>query len=238
MPRRGTVLAAMAALLWIAAERQVSAGHLVFQYGTTVTLNLINPTSSVGGPGSQVIQAGVGNFAAPTPPTFNAGLNGVLGTDITVGSISVTDIGFGAYVDTYGPTTITIDLALKAVDSGAVGHFTFTGSHSGLVSYNGTPTAVNFGNPFVASSQIQNIGGTGYEVRIISDEAVSRPPAGDRHGLGGSISFQGEGRHCPGTYLDRPAGGRLSVSADRGGPPQGIGRAMNAEPQAGQGIER
>ena len=173
-------------------EQQALATPLDFQYGTLVTPSPINPTATVGGPGSQVSQAGIGNFSSPAAPTFNAGVNGSLGTDITVGSITITDLALGAaYMDTYGPTPITVNLKLKDVTSGATGTFTFTGSLSGLVSSNGTTVGSSFNNPFTASSQIQTIGLSNYEVRIITSKdfaAPGSPPSGGS-GIAGFYSF-------------------------------------------------
>jgi hypothetical protein len=196
-PKRGQimqrylVLGILTAAVYLGAVQSAVASPLDFQYGTTVTPSPINPTSTIGGPGSQISQAGIGNFTSPTAPTYNAGLNGSLGTDITVGTINVTDLSIGAYTDTYGPTTITVSLKLKDVDSGSTGVFQFTGTLTGQVSSNGTTTSSSMDNPFTASSQIQNIGGTNYEVRIIPSKDFTAPgsPPVDGTGFDGVYSF-------------------------------------------------
>jgi hypothetical protein len=178
----------MAALLWIAGERQVSAGHFDFQYGSTVTPSPINPTGG-NGPGSQISQAGVGNFTSPTAPTFNAGLDG--GANITVGTINVTDLSIGAYMDTYGPTTVTIDLKILDVDSGLTGTFTFTGTLTGAVNSNGTTSSADIKVSASATSQVEGIGGTDYKVSIIPGQFFAAPgsPPVDGTGLDGVYSF-------------------------------------------------
>ena len=191
MMRRMLVLAAMAASLALTAGRTASAAFADFQYGTNVTPSPINPIASVPAQGSVVNQAGVGSYPDPTGAVNNAAVNGPLGADITVGTISVTDLGLGAYTDTYGPTAITVDLALRDVDSTAVGLFTFNGTLSGQVSSNGTTSGSSFFNPFVAQSQTQNIGGTLYTVSIIPAKAFippGSPPSGGT-GLAGTYSF-------------------------------------------------
>jgi hypothetical protein len=209
----------MAALLWIACERQVSAAHLDFRYGSTVTPSPINPTSTIAGPGSQVSQAGEGNFTSPTAPTLNAGLNGAAGTNITVGTLNVTDLSIGAYMDTYGPTTITIDLKLLDVDSGKTGVFTFTGTLSGLVSSDGTTSAANITvKNFSPVDQIENIGGTAYEVRVLSGNAFSAPgsPPVDGTGLNGEYSLNVRAAAVPEpTSIGLLAVGCLSVMVCR-----------------------
>jgi hypothetical protein len=177
--------------LSLGAVQQATAAFADFQYGTNVTPSPINPTASVPAQGSVINQSGVGSFASPSGTVNNAAVNGPLGADITVGTITVTDLGLGAYTDTYGPTTITVDLALRDVDSNAVGTFTFTGTLSGTVSSNGTTSASSIFNPFVASSQTQNIGGTLYTVRIIPTKAYTAPGSPPSGGTGdaGTYSF-------------------------------------------------
>lgn len=191
MMKRMLVLAALAASLALATGRDAAADFADFQYGTTLTPSPINPTASVPAQGSVVNLAGVGSYPAPSGEVVNAAINGSLGADITVGLISVTDLGLGAYTDTYGPTVFTINLALRDVDSAAVGLFSFTGTLSGQVSSNGTTSGSSFGNPFVASSQTQNIGGTPYTVRILPSKAFSAPgsPPSGGTGLSGMFSL-------------------------------------------------
>jgi hypothetical protein len=98
MSKRRFILAALAGLFVAGAERQVSAGSAVFEYGTTVTPNPINPTGG-NGPGSQISVFGVGDFANTTAPFYSASLNGSLGADITVGKINVSDFAIGAYTE-------------------------------------------------------------------------------------------------------------------------------------------
>ena len=189
--KRTFALAALTTVLSLALGRTAPAGFADFQYGTNVTPSPINPTASVPAQGSVINQAGVGTYPAPSGVVNNAAINGALGTDITVGTITVTDLGIGAYTDTYGPTVITIDFALRDVDTTAVGLFTFNGVLSGQVSSNGTTSGAAIFNPFVASSQTQNIGGTFYEVRIIPSKAFTAPgsPPSGGTGLAGTYSF-------------------------------------------------
>jgi len=191
MRNRAYVLAAMISAVLLAAHGQAAAGVLDFEYGTTVTPSPINPTASTPAQGSVINQAGVGNFTAPASPIFNANVNGAFGTDITVGTISVRDLGLGAYTDTYGPTSIAVNLALKDVDSGAIGHFTFTGLITGQVASNGTTSASSIDNPFGSTFQIQTIGNSEYVVRIVPTKdytAPGSPPVGGT-GLAGNYSF-------------------------------------------------
>ena len=168
----------------------MAASTIDFQYGTTVTPSPINPTATVGGPGSQVSQAGVGNFATPAAPSFDASAAG--GADITVGTITVTDLALGAaYTDTYGPTTITVNLKIKDVPSNATGTFKFTGSLAGTVTSNGIVAASDFSDPFTASSQTETIGSFNYTVSVIPGKAFAAPgspPAGGS-GIPGDYSF-------------------------------------------------
>jgi len=181
----------MLAASTLVAGQQAHAAFADFQYGTTVTPSPINPTASVPAQGSVINQAGVGTYPAPTGAVTNAAVNGPLGSDITVGTITVTDLGLGAYTDTYGPTVITVNLALRDVDSTAVGLFTFAGILSGQVSSNGTTSAAAIFNPFVAQSQTQLIGSTLYTVRIIPSKAFTAPgsPPSGGTGLAGTYSF-------------------------------------------------
>src|SRR4051812_46692625 len=110
MKKRLFGLAILVAVLAQAAARPVRAGFADFQYGTTVTPSPINPTASAPAQGSVVNQAGVGSYPAPSGIVSNAAVLGPLGVDITVGTITVTDLGLGAYADTYGPTAITVNL--------------------------------------------------------------------------------------------------------------------------------
>jgi hypothetical protein len=191
MKKRMFGLAVLVAVVAQAAERQAMAGFADFQYGTTVTPSPINPTASVPAQGSVLNQAGVGSYPAPSGIVNNAAVLGPLGVDITVGTLTVTDLGLGAYTDTYGPTTITVDLALRDVDSSAVGLFAFTGILSGQVASNGTTSGSSINNPFVAASQTELIGSTLYTVRIIPTKdftAPGSPPSGGT-GLAGTYSF-------------------------------------------------
>jgi hypothetical protein len=191
MLKRGVALAALAVLLSLSGVQTASASFGDFQYGTDVTPSPINPTASVPVQGSVVNQSGIGTFPAPSGTVTNAAVNGPLGADIAVGTISVTDLGLGAYTDTYGPTVITVDLAILDVDSGMTGTFTFNGVLSGQVSSNGTTAGAAFFNPFVASSQSQVIGGTTYTVSIIPSKAFTSPgspPVGGT-GVAGGYSF-------------------------------------------------
>jgi len=191
MLKRAVVLAAVIAASSLVAGQQAHAAFGDFQYGTDVTPSPINPTASSPAQGSVVNQAGVGSFATPAGSVSSATVNGPLGADIGVGTLTVTDLGLGAYTDTYGPTVITIDVALRDVDSNAVGTFTFAGILSGQVSSNGTTTGSSFFNPFVAQSQTQSIGGTLYTVRIIPSKAFTAPgsPPSGGTGLAGAYSF-------------------------------------------------
>jgi hypothetical protein len=189
---RGATFATLALVLSLGGARQATAAFADFQYGTDVTPSPINPTASVPAQGSVINQAGVGTYPAPSGTVSNAAVNGPLGADITVGTITVTDLGVGAYTDTYGPTVITVSLALRDVDSTAVGLFTFNGVLSGQVSSNGTTTGAAIFNPFVAQSQTQNIGGTTlYTVKIIPSKAFTAPgsPPSGGTGLAGTYSF-------------------------------------------------
>lgn len=173
----------LAAALSFVLVAQASAASFDFQYGSTVTPSPINPTATVGGPGSQVSQEGVGNFASPAAPTLNAG--GPLGTDIIVGTISVTDLAIGsAYTDTYGPTTIDINLKIKDVTSSGTGVFLITGSLTGTVSSDGNAQSSVFNNPFLPSSQTLKIGSTFYTVDVIPDTAFVAPGAPPEGGTG------------------------------------------------------
>jgi hypothetical protein len=182
--RSRLILAATVAFLSLAAERQVLAGHGDFQYGSTVTPSPINPTGG-NGPGSQISQAGEGNFTTPTAPTFNAGIPG--GAAITVGTINVTDLSIGAYMDTYGPTTVTIDVKILDVASSLTGTFAFTATLSGLVSSDGTTSAANISVTGVSAPVTEMIGGVPYTVSAVSGKFFAQPgsPPVDGTGLNG-----------------------------------------------------
>lgn len=191
MQRRGVFIAMVAAVVSLVSVRLAPAAAFDFQYGSLVTPSPINPTSTVGGPGSQVSQAGIGNFATPTAPTFNA--DHMFGTDITVGNITVTDLAIGAnYTDNYGPTPIMIELKIKDVTSGDTGTFTFTGSLTGQVASNGTTESAVFNNPFaVPQSHSLLIGGSLYTVTAnpaMDFVSPGAPPSGGS-GIPGSYSF-------------------------------------------------
>lgn len=160
-----------------------------FTYGSTVTPSPINPTGGTG-PGSQVSQAGVGNFTTPTAPVYSATVN-PLGTDIVVGTINITDLGIGPYTDIYGPTPISISLKIKDAASGATGTFTFAGDLAGQVASNGTSDGATFINPFTSAAQMQTLGGQVYAVRIdptTDFAAPGAPPVGGT-GLSGTYTF-------------------------------------------------
>jgi hypothetical protein len=191
MLNRVYVVAATVLAVFLAAQGQAAAAVLDFQYGTTVTPSPINPTSSVPAKGSVISQAGIGAYPVPSGAVYNAAINGALGTDVTVGSISVTDLGLGAYADTYGPTAINVNFALRDVASNAVGLFTFPGLLSGQVASNGTTSAAAINNPFSSAFQIQTIGAETYVVRIVPSKDFSAPgsPPSGGTGLAGAYSF-------------------------------------------------
>jgi hypothetical protein len=191
MLNRVYVVAATVLAVFLAAQGQAAAAVLDFQYGTTITPSPINPTSSVPAQGSIISQSGVGTYPAPSGAVYNAGLNGALGTDVTVGSISVTDLGLGAYTDTYGPTAINVNFALKDVTSGQVGLFAFPGLLTGQVASSGTTSAAAINNPFSSAFQAQTIGAETYVVRIIPSKDFSAPgsPPSGGTGLAGTYSF-------------------------------------------------
>jgi len=191
MINRAYIFAATVMAVLLAAHVPAAAAVLDFEYGTTVTPSPINPTASTPAQGSIINQAGIGNFASPASPIFNANVNGVFGTDITVGTISVRDLGLGAYTDAYGPTPIAVNLALKDVDSGAIGHFTFTGLLTGQVASNGTTSGSSIDNPFSSAFQTQTIGNSEYVVRIVPTKDFSAPgsPPSGGTGLAGTYSF-------------------------------------------------
>jgi hypothetical protein len=185
-----TVFAITAAVLLFSGSHQLPAATADFQYGTTITPSVVNPSETISGPGSQVSQAGIGNFDAPTGPIFNGLANGTYGTDITVGTLSVTDFAIGHYVDTYA-ASITIQLKIKDVVSGQSGIFSFTGVLSGRVANNGTTTGSAFFNPFSDALQTQKIGNSTYDVHIFQTKdftAPGPPPVGGT-GLSGTYSF-------------------------------------------------
>ena len=190
MLRRGVLLAALAAAASLAMGQSAMASF-DFQYGTLVTPSPINPSSTVGGPGSQVSQAGIGNFASPTAPSINGGT--ATGADITVGNVTVTDLALGAaYTDTYS-SPITVSLKIKDVTSGATGTFTVTGVLGGTVSSNGTTAAAVFTNPAftIVGPASQTIGMNVYTLTINPTTdfvAPGSPPAGGS-GVPGSYSF-------------------------------------------------
>lgn len=178
------------AVSMLATAPRASGAVADFEYGTTITPSPINATASIPAQGSVVSLAGVGNFASPTSPAFNAAVNPA-GADIVVGTITVVDLGLGAYTDTYGPTPITVDLNLRDVDSGNVGTFIFNGTLSGIVASNGTTSASTFTNPFIAASQTQTIGAQSYTVSIIptADYAAPGSPPPGGAGLAGQYTF-------------------------------------------------
>lgn len=139
-----------------------------FQYGTSVTPKVIN------GSGSDLLQAGVGMFPNPAgPPNYNAALL-PQGTNITVGSLIVEDMGTSSpYTDPYS-VPITVDLNIRDLASGLVGGFSFAGTLSGTVASNGTIDAF-FNNPFTAVSISKQIGNTIYDVSIIPSTSFSAP---------------------------------------------------------------
>jgi hypothetical protein len=171
------------AVLSIAASHQLSAAINEFQYATTLT-SPITPNQTIGGPGSQVSQAGIGNFAAPTGQIFNGFVNGLNGIDLIVGTISVTDLGIGSYVDTYS-VPFTLQLKIKDFTSGMTGIFSFNVGLTGRVASNGTTTGSNFNNPFFnVAGQTQVIGATTYSVRIFPNSSFASPGAAPVGGTG------------------------------------------------------
>jgi len=190
------IIVAVAALMLAATQRAFGAAG-DFQYGTTVTPGLLTTS------GSSVGQTGVGNFTTPAAPTFSAAVNPA-GTDIVVGTISITDLGLtSAHTDTYGPSTIAVNLKVKDVASGSTGTFTFNGVLSGTVAGNGTTDGAVFNNPFVAASSTQTIGTESYTVSIIPSVAFAAPgapPLGGT-GLAGTYTF-----NVHATAVPEPAG--------------------------------
>jgi len=180
-----TALAVAAMTLAMGQTSWASFGD--FTYVTVVT-----PAAPPAGVGSQVTQG------SETPPgTFNAASVPTAGTDITVGTVTVTDLAPGfAYTDNY---TIPINVKLTITDQANPGTpltFNFTGTLTGVVTSDGvSSTSVNFNNPFVAASQSQTVGAgvtaATYTVSIIPSKdftAPGAPPIGGP-GLSGTYSF-------------------------------------------------
>jgi hypothetical protein len=183
-------MALAVAALSLATGQQCWAVFGDFTYSTVVTPATINPSATVGGPGSQVTQ---GSEAPPT--TINAAL--LTGTDVVVGTITVTDLGVvvGPYTDTYGPTAINVKVSIVDQASGQTLTFNFAGTLTGMVGSNGTTDAVVFNNPFAAASQSQTtvfgVNSAKYTVSIIPSKdftAPGAPPIGGP-GLNGTYSF-------------------------------------------------
>jgi len=186
MGRRGAIGWILAiVLLMLAVGSRAHAAVADFQYATAVRPGNINSSSSVPAQGSIVTQNSVTDGVV-----FNAKVNPG-GADVVVGTIRVTDLGIGAYTDTYGPTPFTVTFSLLDFDSNHSGLFFFNGTLSGSVASNGTTSAATFNNPFTATSQTQTIGATTYTVSIIPSKAFAAPgspPVGGT-GLNGTYTF-------------------------------------------------
>ena len=92
-----------------------------FQYGTSIIPSTYKPPrNSTFGPGSQINQAGVGDVTSPAGQIFSGFKGGYGGTDILVGTVTVTDLAIGEpYTDLYG-VPITINLRIKDRDTNGV----------------------------------------------------------------------------------------------------------------------
>jgi len=198
-------MALVVAAVTVATGQQSWASVGDFQYSTVVTpATPINPSSTIGGPGSQVVQT-----------SAQASLSGVLsstaiptGTDIVVGNVQVSDLGTGsAYTDSYSQA-ISVAVTIKDFDSGLSKVFTFSGMLSGTVSSAGTiPLTVSaqFANPFSILSPLsisQMIGATTYTVSIdlTKDFAAPGAPVAGGSGTLGTYTF-----HVASSAVPEPA---------------------------------
>jgi hypothetical protein len=171
-------LAAVTAALALVAGPKAEAAFGDFTYSTTLTPSPINPTSVP--PNTQVTQTGV----APSATVFN----GVppLGTDVTAGSITVTNLtGTGPFTDTYS-SPITLTVTVNGTD------FVFNGTLTASVSETagGTTSAV-FSNPFGTTDQsltMSTSGGT-FTVTLVASKDFTSP--GAPAGLAGSSATGG-----------------------------------------------
>lgn len=190
--RRGWLLAGAAmAALCLASTSEVRADAL-FQYSTTVTGNdiatpsQVDPTSTVGGPGSAINQTGVtltsGNPFDATAP----------GTDIKVASVSISDLGIGtAYKDTYTAVPITVSVTIDPTTGGSA-TLTFTGSLSAYVNSTGSNWQSGFNNPWAGvAAQSAVINGVTYTVSMAAapTQAPGAPQSSGGTGLAGGYSF-------------------------------------------------
>lgn len=149
-----------------------------FEYGTQVSPNPYSATS--GDMVSQLNQSGIGNFASPSSPSFDASAPG--GTNITVASLQIQESnGTAPFHDSYANQAVSVDVKIRDLSSGLTGVFTFNGLYTQspnaqFVSSNGTSTASNFNNPWSSfQSQSMVIGSTIYTVTIFPDKAFTAP---------------------------------------------------------------
>ena len=195
------------ALAFLALSPRSAYAQVEFEYSSSISPSIITPVSAT--PHSQFVQTGVGDINNPTGPIYGA--SPFFYTNIVVASTSVVDLGTGDdYVDTYGPTPITVSIRIRDVDSGATGLFTFSGTLTGTVAGSIQGLAASFSNPFTATSESEAIGGGGIFVVSIdpsrSFAGPGSPPLGGT-GLPGAYTFEVQ------NFLPEPSAAFIGILA-------------------------
>jgi hypothetical protein len=177
--RRGLLMAAAAAALAMVAGPKAEAAFGDFTYSTTITPSPIDPTNAP--PNTQITQTGI----APSTTVFS-GADIVNGTDLTAGTLTVTNVAGLAQTDTYNtPITLTVTINDATL--------TFTGTLVASVTQNASGvTSAVFQNPFGTTDQSQTVStnnGT-FIVSLIATKDFTSPGA-----PGGTVGSSSEGRY-------------------------------------------
>lgn len=209
--RRGWLLAGAAIAALCLASTPAVRADAVFSYATTVT-----PASIGSGAGSSVSEAAVSSGTNGVPSTI---LTTTGGTDITVGTLTISDDGLGNSYNDHYSTAISIGLTLSNVGPPGVAAtgttMTFTGTVTGNVFSNGTSFGSSFSNPFAFQSQSQTIGGVKYTVvvEVLPQGTLNNafnapgPPVAGGQGKAGTYVF-----HVTAAPVPEPASASLALA--------------------------
>jgi hypothetical protein len=176
--RRGLLLAAVAAALALAAGPKAEAAFGDFTYSSTTTPSPINPINSP--PFSQITTAG-----ESPPQTFNAAGPG--GTDITVGTVTLTNLTAVPGTDTYdfhaAKFAVNITLNGQTVTFDAQ-----VGSGASVTQTPGGGSSAVFFSPFAIEQQ-QTVIANGTKFIITFDPSKDFTSPGAPGGVAGNSSM-------------------------------------------------